>query len=110
MQIFNILFHKAKGKTQFNDENEWQLGAEFKQTQSEQCYGPNWKQGNNNKNKTYFGIEIGLEMEWKKMSERKLRNGGIVNEHATWMVNWIQDKCRCRHLRAHNTHKIRPIV
>jgi len=27
----------------------------------------------NNKNKTYFGIEIGMEMEWKKMSERKLR-------------------------------------
>jgi len=27
-----------------------------------------------NKNKTYFGIEIGMEMEWKKMSERKLRS------------------------------------
>jgi len=28
-----------------------------------------------------------LKLEWKKMSERKLRSGGIVNEHATWMVN-----------------------
>jgi len=32
-------------------------------------------------------LKIGMEMEWKKMSERKLRSGGIVNEHATWMVN-----------------------
>jgi len=54
-------------------------GAEFKQTQGEQEYGPNWKQGSKNKNKTYFGIEIGMEMEWKKMSERKLKRYGIVN-------------------------------
>ena len=62
---------------------------------------------NKNENKTYFGIE---NRNGKEMSERKLRSGGFVNDHATWMVNLIQDKCRCRHLRAHNTHKIRLMV
>jgi len=32
-------------------------------------------------------LKIGMEMEWKEMSERKLKSGGIVNEHSTWMVN-----------------------
>jgi len=48
------------------------IGAEFKQTQGEQ-YMDQIEFKEQNKNKTYFGIEIEMEMEWKKMSERKLR-------------------------------------
>jgi len=85
------------------------IGAEFKQTYGEKYM--DWIELNQSKTRTRHILElkIGIEMEWKKMSERKLKSGGIVNEQAAWMVNWIQDKCRCRHLRAHNTHKIRPI-
>jgi len=86
------------------------IGAEFKQTQGEQYM--DWIELKEAKTRTRHILElkIGMEMEWKNISERKLRSDGIVNEHATWMVNWIQDKCRCRHLRAHNTPKIRPMV
>jgi len=63
------------------------MSAEFKQTYGEQYMDQIELKEAKTRTRHILELKIGMEMEWKKMSERKHRRYGIVNEHATWMVN-----------------------
>jgi len=63
------------------------MGAEFKQTYGEQYRDRIELKEAKTRTRHILELKIGMEMEWKNIGERKLRRYGIVNEHATWMVN-----------------------
>jgi len=54
------------------------IGAEFKQTQGEQDMDRIELKEAKTRTRHILELKIGMEMEWKKMSERKLRRYGIV--------------------------------
>ena len=63
------------------------ISVKFNQTQDVQDMNQIELKEAKTRTRHILDLKIGMEMEWKKMSERKLRSCGIVNEHATWMVN-----------------------
>ncbi len=55
------------------------MSAEFKQTYGEQYMDQIELKEAKTRTRHILELKIGMEMEWKKMSERKLRRYGIVN-------------------------------
>jgi len=56
------------------------MGAEFKQTYGEQYVDQIDLKEAKTRTRHILELKIGMEMEWKKISERKLRRYGIVNK------------------------------
>ena len=69
-----VHFHKAKAKTQIKDEDECQIWCRILTTHkvSKNMHRMELK-GAKTRTRHILELKIRMEMEWKKMSERKLR-------------------------------------